>query len=120
MSTNQISDRGDSLTLPVPSGTASGKPVLVGALKGFTRTPEGEGVGNADGFATVDLVGCYETLVTGALKVGTPIYMVGTADGNGLLAGTLTATSTDNTLFGTSLTVKGSGSGLATVRPVRV
>ena len=119
MATNQKFDRGDSLSLPVPSGTTAGVFVLVGALCGVTRTKEGEG-GNATGFATVDLVGPYEVSVTGALKPGTAVYMIGTPDGNGLLAGALTATSTSNTLVGYSLTTKGSGAGLATVRPARV
>lgn len=118
MATNQVYDHGDSLSLPVPDDTASGVAVLVGELAGFTRTAEGEG-GNVAGNATVDLVGCYEVTVTGALKPGTQVYMAGTPDSDGLLAGTLTATSTDNTYFGVSVTTKGSGSGLATVRPKR-
>lgn len=119
MATNQKFDKGDSLSLPVPADTDAGVPVMVGALCGHTRTPEGEG-GNDDGFATVDLVGCYEDTVTGALVPGKAVYMIGTADGAGLLAGALTATSTGNTLFGYSVTTKGSGSGLATIRPARV
>lgn len=117
MATNQVYDHGDSLSLPVPADTASGVAVLVGELAGFTRNAEGEG-GNDAGTATVDLVGCYEVTVDGALTPGAPVYMIGTPAG-GLLAGALTATSTGNTLFGHSLTTKGSGSGLATVRPKR-
>jgi hypothetical protein len=119
MATNQKFDRAESLSLPVPSGTASGVAVLVGALCGTTRTKEADG-GNATGFASVDLVGAYEQTVAGALKPGQAIYMIGTPDANGLLAGGLTATSTSNTLWGYSLTTKGSGSGLATVRPARI
>lgn len=119
MATNQKFDRDESMSLPVPSGTAAGVFVLVGALVGITRTKEGDG-GNAAGFASVDLVGAYEVSVTGALKPGTAVYMIGTPDANGLLAGALTATSTSNTLVGYSLTTKGSGSGLATVRPARI
>lgn len=118
MATNQKFDRGDELSLPVLDGTGSGVPVIVGRLSGTTRTKEGEG-GNADNFASVDLVGAYEQTVTGALKVGQAVYMTGTPDSNGLLAAALTATSTSNTLWGTALTAKGSGSGLATVRPAR-
>lgn len=119
MATNQVFDHSDTISLPVPADTAGGVAVMVGALPGTTRNAEGTG-GNADGFATVDLVGAYEQTVTGALKPGTAVYMTGTADANGLLAGALTATSTANTLWGYSLTTKGSGSGLATIRPARV
>ncbi len=111
MATNQIYDHGDSVSLPVPADTAAGVPVLVGAFVGFTRTAEGTG-GNAENFATVDLVGCYEYAVTGALTPGTAVYITA--------GGALTATSTSNTLFGYSLTTKGSGSGPATIRPARV
>lgn len=122
MASNQKFDRGDSLSLPVATGTLAGAPVLVGALAGTTRTKEGslEGgtstvkstSGNLAGFATVDLVGCYEFTVTGALSPGTAVYITS--------GGALTATSTSNTLWGYSVTTKGSGSGLATVRPARV
>lgn len=119
MATNQVFDNADSVSLPVPAGTEPGVAVLVGGLKGVTRTKEGTG-GNAAGKATVDLVGAYRLQVTGALKPGTPVYMAGSPDGDGLLAGSLTATSTSNTLFGHSLSTKGSGSGPATIRVARV
>jgi hypothetical protein len=118
MATNQKFDRAESINLPVPTGTGSGVAVVCGRLCGTTRTKEAEG-GNVTGEATVDLVGAYEQTVTGALKVGQAVYMTGTPDGNGLLAAALTATSTSNTLWGTAITAKGSGSGLATVRPDR-
>jgi hypothetical protein len=111
MATNQKYDKGSSLSLPVPADTASGAPVLVGALCGTTRCAEGEG-GNAANYATVDLEGAYEFTVAGALTPGVAVYITS--------GGALTATSTSNTLWGYSLTTKGSGSGLATVRPARV
>lgn len=111
MATNQKYDKANSLSLPVPDGTLAGAPVLVGALCGTARTKEGEG-GNADNFATVDLEGAYEFTVTGALTVGQAVYITS--------GGALTATSTGNTLWGYALTAKGSGSGLATVRPARI
>lgn len=116
MATNQRFDRVDSLTLTVADGLAAGKPVIVQDFCGTTRTPEGEGVGVAALEAVVDLVGAYEQTVVGALTPGQKVYMVGTPS-SGYLAGTLTATSTDNTHWGYALTTKGSGSGLATVRP---
>lgn len=122
MAANQKFDRGDSLSLPVATGTLSGAPVLVGALPGTARTKEGslEGgtatakstTGNLAGFATVDLVGCYEFTVSGALTPGTAVYITP--------GGAMTATATANTLWGYSVTTKGAGSGLATVRPARV
>lgn len=122
MASNQKFDYGDSLSLPVATGTLSGVAVLVGALSGTTRTKEGslEGgtatlrssAGQLAGFATVDLVGCYEQTVTGALTPGTAVYITA--------GGALTATLTGNTLWGYALTTKGAGSGLATVRPARV
>ena len=120
MATNQVYDYGNSISLPVPDGTLSGQPVVVGALCGTARTTEGQG-GNADNFATVDLVGPYQFTVIGALKPGQAVYIAGTPDANGLLtATTLTATVGSNILWGYSLTTKSSGSGLATVRPARI
>lgn len=120
MALNQKYDHGDSLSLPVPADTPSGRPVLVGAFCGTTRCEEGTG-GHATGYASVDLVGAYEFTVAGALKVGQAVYIAGTPDANGLLtAATLTATSTSNTLWGYALTAKGSGSAPATVRPARI
>lgn len=118
MATNQKYDRAESVSLPVADGTVSGKAVIVGGFAGTTRTKEGDG-GNADNFATVDLVGAYEQTVTGALIPGQAVYMTGTPDGSGLLQAALTATATNNTLWGYSLTTKGSGAGLATIRPKR-
>lgn len=112
MAINQKFDRGDSLSLPVATDTVAGVAVFVGDLPGTTRTDEGTD-GNAAGFATVDLVGCYEQTVTGALTPGAKVYRV-TADG------TLNAAATGAVLWGYSLTTKGSGSGLATVRPARI
>jgi hypothetical protein len=119
MATNQKFDRADSVSLPVPAETPAGVFVRVGALAGVTRAAEGTG-GNPEGYATVDLVGAYVVPVSGALTPGQSVFMTGTPDGNGLLAGPLTATASGNTLVGASLTTKSSGSGLATVRPARI
>lgn len=112
MATNQKFNRADSMSLPVADGTLAGVPVFVGDLPGTTRTAEGEG-GNANLFATVDLVGAYQFTVTGALTPGAKVYRV-TADG------TLNASATSAVLWGYSLTTKGAPAGLATVRPARV
>lgn len=120
MATNQKYDRVESLTLPVPTDTAGGAAVISGNFKGVTRAPEGEGVGVGAGEAIVDMVGAYEIAVTGAVTyVGQPIYMTGTPSSN-KLAAALTATSTDNTLWGYSLATKGSGTAALLVRPAQV
>jgi hypothetical protein len=118
MAMNQKFDRADSISLPVIASTGSGVAVMVGALAGTTRCKEGDG-GNSAGFASVDLVGAYEQTVTGALKPGDGVYLTGSVNGSGLLASALTATASGNTLWGYSLTTKGSGAGLATIRPAR-
>lgn len=119
MATNQIYDNTDSIVLPVAADTAAGKPVMVGDFCATTRTPEGEGVSVGDLEATCDLVGGYEQTVTGALTVGQKVYMTGTPSG-GFLSAALTATATDNTHWGYAITAKGSGSGLAIVRPRKI
>lgn len=111
MALNQEFDHGDSVELPVPADTPSGTAVIVGALCGTTRNAEGT-QGSRQNHATVDLVGCYRQTVAGALTPGVPVYLTS--------GGSLTATSTGNTLWGHSLSVKASGSGLAVVRPARV
>lgn len=108
MSTNEVKKYDDFLSLPVPADTPSGAPVLVGQLCGVTTTKEGEG-GNADGFASVTLVGRHNLSVTGAIaSVGLPVYITG--------ANALTATASGNHLFGHALATKGSGAGVIPVR----
>lgn len=112
MALNEVLRDADHLSLPVPADTPAGAPVKVGGLVGVTQTAEGEG-GNTDGHATVWLKGAHALSVTGALAaVGTPVYITS--------SNTLTATATDNTLFGHALETKGSGAGVITVRVGRV
>lgn len=94
----------DKLSLPVPTDTASGAPVLVGSLVGVTATAEGEG-GNPAGYASVWTEGVYDLAVgtTTTLTVGAPVYIT---SGNAL-----TPTATGNTLFGYALEAKGSTAG---------
>lgn len=118
MPLNEIYRNADQLSLPVPNSTAPGSPVLVGGLKGITETGTDSsgnpiGVGNPVGYATVFLKGAHVVTVVGAITaVGQPVYIV-TADNS------LTTTSGSNTLWGHALSLKGSGSGTATVRIVR-
>lgn len=104
MATNEIFREADHLTLPVPSGTKSGEPVLVGSLPGVAQTDRA-----ADGTATVWLDGAFLLTVTGAVvNVGDPVYIV-TADRS------LTTTATGNTVFGYALATK-----TATAAPIAV
>lgn len=95
MATNQIFDTTDEASLPVPSGTKSGEPVLVaGVFPGVAQVDEGAG-GNPAGYASVWLRGVYELKVPEAVAaVGTPIYIK--ADR------TLTTSASGNTLYGHS------------------
>lgn len=109
------------LALPVPAGTKSGDPVLVGSLVGVCATDEGAG-GNIAGYATVVMDDRAYTLdVDGAIAgPGTPVYIVA-ADNS------LTTTATGNTLFGYSvpkadgtLAAKAAGVGPAIVKLAKV
>lgn len=112
MARNEIFRDADALSLPVPADTKSGAPVKVGSIVGVTQTAEGTG-GNADGFATVWTKGAHDLSVTGAIaSIGMPVYIT---SGNAL-----TATATDNTLFGYALQTKSGGVGVITVKIARV
>jgi predicted RecA/RadA family phage recombinase len=87
------------LSLPVPAGTLSGKPVKIGSLVGVTATARGEG-GNLPTHASVLMDDrAYVLPVDGAITgPGQNIYIV-TADN------TLTTTAGSNTLFGYSVSM---------------
>lgn len=121
------------ISLPVPDGTKSGDPVLVGSIVGVAATdradstvdpPTADSVaanssGNADGYASVLTDGGYLLDVTGAVTgPGTPVYIA--ADGS------LSLTDTD-TLFGYTVpgpdnkyATKSAGAGPAVVRIAQV
>lgn len=120
MARNEIFRDADHLSLPVPAGTKSGSPVRIGGLNGVTQTDRNEGAatsdtqgpdttGNPVGNATVWLKGGHEFQVNFAVaEVGQPIYITG--------ANALSATATDNNLFGHALTTKAAPTGPLTVR----
>lgn len=106
-----------AISLPVPAGTRSGDPVIVGGIVGVCETDRTEvvsgkqygGVGHPDGYAAVAPDGAYELKVPEAVAAaGTAIYIV-VADN--------TLTTDDNTganpLFGHTVPVidKGAASG---------
>ncbi|MCZ4497898.1 MAG: hypothetical protein JWQ74_451 [Marmoricola sp.] len=104
-----------ALSLPVPAGTKSGSPVLVGAIVGVCEGDRRElvsgvqygTVSSPDGYAPVAPDGTYALSVADAVAaVGTKIYIVA-ADNS------LTTTAGSNVLFGTTVPVidKGVASG---------
>ncbi|CAI9417340.1 capsid cement protein [Nocardioides sp. T2.26MG-1] len=120
--------------LPVPAGTVSGGPVLVGGFVGVAAADRADAatkkgaVGCPDGYAPVEVTGLWELKVPEAVTAaGTPIYIVA-ADN------TLTTTATGNTLFGhtepiiqrgvavgaTKAVDSGGVEGTVYVRPVKV
>ena len=122
MARNEIFRDADHLSLPVPSGTVSGDPVKVGGLMGVAQTDRATasnfGGGNPEGNATVWLKGAHVLTVDGAITdVGQPVYFVG--DGTSRSA-QLSATATDNTLFGHALETKAATAGPIRVRIARV
>lgn len=125
MAKNEVLRHGDHISLPVPTGTISGDPVVVGSLKGVAQTdratyPTGTnpGGGNAEGFASVWTKGVHTFDVTGAVTViGSPVYYVG--DGT-TRNPQLTTTATANTLFGYALETKAAGAARIDVRVAQV
>ena len=108
MALNEKFRDADHLSLPVAAGVKSGDPVRIGGLNGVAQTAIGEG-GNAAGYASVCLKGAHEFTVAFAIAtVGLPVYITS--------AGALSATATDNSLYGYALTTKAAASGPLTVR----
>lgn len=108
MAMNEIFKEANHLSLPVPTDIPAGNPVRIGVLNGFTETPEGQGVGNVDGYASINMKGAFKVEVAGALEKGQEVFITPT--------NTLTATAgTGNFSFGVSLTERTATSGLAVV-----
>lgn len=106
MATNQRFFPGDKLTVPVPSGTVSGTPVMVGSLPGVAVTDRDD-----NGEATVWFDGVWDLTVTGATTVGLAVYMVD---------GALTVTQGETgVLFGYALAVKAADAALTPVKIAR-
>jgi hypothetical protein len=118
---NEVFREGIALSLPVPDGTTSGKPLRIGILNAVAETDEGGttvvvngitqqtgGIGNKDNFASVALGKVWELDVAGALTVGQAVFIKSD--------NTLTATATGNFLFGAAIRAKGTGTGPAVVK----
>lgn len=117
MATNEVYDEGDDLSLPVPSATVAGSPVLVGSLVGVAQTDCASatnwGGGNPVGSATVKTEGVHKFNVVGATTVGLAVYVVA-ANPN-----TLTVTVGSNVLFGYALAAQ-AGTGIVPVKIAQV
>jgi len=119
---NEVFKEGNHLSFAVPNGTLAGKPLRIGILNAVAETDEGGttvvvngitqnsgGIGNADNYASVSLVGAWELDVTGTTTVGQAVYIKASDN-------TLTTTATGNFLFGAALRAKGSGTGPVIVK----
>lgn len=109
MALNEIFKRADHLSLPVPTDVPAGSPVRVGSMNGFTETPEGAGVGNINGYASINFVGAFKVDVAGALTPGQVVYI------NPTTRALTAAAGTGNFTFGTSLVTKGTGTAPAVI-----
>lgn len=96
-----------AVALPVPAGTVSGDPVIVGGIVGVAETDRAAttdgvktgGVTLPDGYASVAPDGTYSLPVADAVDAaGTAIYIPAAG-------GALTTTATDNVLFGHTVAV---------------
>lgn len=118
MALNEIHANSDTLKWRVAPGIVAGDPVVfasgkVGvaetdAVANTTATAPG---GDTNSYATLRHRGVYVFPFTGALNAGTAIYVSSTPVASVGVKGTLTATSTANTLFGTVFQEKASGAG---------
>jgi len=116
MAQNEVYKYADWVSVPVAAADTatvsgvkgvSGNPIRVGGLNGAIQVSNGDG-SNAEGWVSVSFTGAWHFTVTGALTFGQAVYITS--------AGALTATATDNDLFGYALSEKGAGSGRAIVR----
>lgn len=78
MALNEIFKEANHLSLPVPADVPAGSPVRIGVLNGFTETPEGAGVGNVDGYASINMKGAFKVEVEGALTKGQEVFITPT------------------------------------------
>ncbi|MDR9817650.1 MAG: DUF2190 family protein [Candidatus Methanoculleus thermohydrogenotrophicum] len=69
MATNEVYYPGDTLPLPVPEGTKSGDPVVVGTIAGIAMEDR-----DAAGNAPVRVKGVFKLSVTGPIDVGDKVY----------------------------------------------
>lgn len=108
MATNEVYYPGDTLPLPVPAGTKSGDPVVVGTIAGIAMEDR-----DAAGNAPVRVKGVFKLSVTGndgasnkAIAVGDTVYYTAPS---GETPATIDANATDGAEFGVALKAIASG-----------
>lgn len=109
MAVNEIFKEANHLSLPVPADIPAGRAVRIGSLNGFTETPEGDGVGNVEGYASINMKGAFKVDVSGALTKGQVVYI------NPTTQALVAAAGVGNFTFGVSLSNKGAGVGPAVI-----
>ena len=84
MATNEVYYPGDTLPLPVPAGTKSGDPVVIGTIAGIAMEDR-----DAAGNAPVRVKGVFKLSVTGhdgnsnkAINVGDKVYYTAPSEGS--------------------------------------
>ena len=101
MAKNQVYSEALHIPLPVPSGTKSGDPVVVGSLVGVAITDRETG----ETEVAVWRNGAWDLAVDGAVtEVGTPLYIV--ADGTRQTQLVVAEPAADGVVFGYALATK--------------
>ena len=119
MATNEVYYPGDTLPLPVPAGTKSGDPVVIGTIAGVALEDR-----DAAGNAPVRVKGVFKLSVTGhdgtknvAIGVGDKVYYTAPS---GTTPAIIDADATDGAEFGVALKAIASGADDAVVATIPV
>lgn len=119
MATNEVYYPGDTLPLPVPAGTKSGDPVVVGTIAGIAMEDR-----DAAGNAPVRVKGVFNLSVTGhdgsktaAIGVGDTVYYTAPSSGTPAIINVNASTGTE---FGVALKAIAKGSSDAIVATIPV
>jgi len=119
MATNEVYYPGDTLPLPVPEGTKSGDPVVVGTIAGIAMEDR-----DAAGNAPVRVKGVFKLSVTGhdgsktaAIGVGDKVYYTAPSGGTPAI---IDANASTGAEFGVALGAIAKGSGDAVVATIPV
>ena len=119
MAKNEVYYPGDTLPLPVPEGTKSGDPVVVGTIAGIAMEDR-----DAAGNAPVRVKGVFKLSVTGydgsktaAIGVGDKVYYTAPSGGTPAI---IDANATDGAEFGVALKAIASGADDAVVATIPV
>ena len=119
MATNEVYYPGDTLPLPVPVGTKSGDPVVIGAIAGVALEDR-----DAAGYAPVRVKGVFMLSVTGhdgtdneAIAVGDKVYYTAPSGGSPAV---IDANATAGAEFGVALKAVAAGATDAVVATIPV